>query len=220
MEPEELQSIWHSIERRLERENAIDIARLRHDKLQNTSKDFRSVKLNQTLQMLFGIALLFPMAFFWMSRPHALSVIVSGVIVHAYAVGCIITAALTLHHTRGIDFTEPILQIQQHLARLRRSYAISSLVAGHAWWFLWMPLLIVFIGFFRVDLYARAASVIWYGIAIGLAGSLLSYALYAFTSKSKNPNLRKHAATFVFGTALQHAQAQLDEIQRFEQEVA
>jgi hypothetical protein len=220
MELEDLQSTWQKLDRCLERENAIDIARLRHDKLQNTRKDFRSVTLNQTLQMLFGIALLFPMAFFWMSRPHALSVIVSGVIVHAYAVGCIVTAALTLQHTRGIDFTEPILQIQQRLARLRRSYAISSLVAGHSWWFLWIPLLIVLIGFLRVDLYARAASVVWYGIAIGLAGSLLSYALYAFTSRSKNPDLRQHAATFVFGTALQHAQAQLDEIQRFEHDAA
>jgi hypothetical protein len=219
MELEDLQSTWQKLDRYLEQQNAIGTALLRYNKLQTTRRELRSVYLNQTLQMVFGIGLLFFMALFWIGKPHALSLLISGILVHAYAVGCIVTAAITLGLTRGIDFTGPILQIQQHLARLRRAYALSGIVAGHSWWFIWIPLLIVFIGLFRVDLYARAASVVWFGLAIGLAGSLLTATLYFFTSRSSNPHLRNLAATFLFGTALQRAQAQLDEIQRFEHEV-
>jgi len=102
---------------------------------------------------------------------------------------------------------------------VRRAYGICVLVAGLSWWFLWIPLLMLLAGLAHVNLYAHAPSVIWIGIATGIAGVLGMYGLYAYSQKSSNVRFRQLIERATFGRSLQNALQQLKEVRKFEEEV-
>jgi hypothetical protein len=74
-------------------------------------------------------------------------------------------------------------------------------------------------GLAHVNLYAHAPSVIWVGIAIGIAGSLCMYGLYAYSQGSSNVRFRQLIERATFGGSLQKALQQLNEVRKFEEEV-
>lgn len=218
MEMNELTAAWKSLEQKLERDNSLHLALLRERRLDRARSSLRPLAMGQVMQIAMGGAVMLLAAALWSTRPAALPVIVAGIIVHAYGIGCIITAALTVAAMHRIGYTESVVSVQSKLARVRRAYVASSIVAGLTWWFLWIPLLMVLAALVGVDLYAHAPSVVWIGVAIGVAGCLLMLWLYLLSRSESHPRLRKAVDDAVFGRSLMKAQAQIDEITRFEQE--
>jgi hypothetical protein len=220
MEWNELNSLWKSLERKLEHESSINLVMLRHQKLSSARTSLRPLAVGQVIQLFWGVSFILLAGLLWSSKPGALPVIVAGVIVHAYGVGCLIAAGLVLSAIRRIDYAASVLEVQGRLARVRRAYVVSSLVAGMTWWFFWIPLLMVLAGLIHINLYAHAPSVVWIGIAIGVIGLLGMRWLYVFSRRPDHPRLREMVDDALFGRSLQRAQAQLDEIRQFEQEVS
>lgn len=219
MELNELKSTWQILEKALERGNRLSVAMLRQQKLDAVNKSLRPLKLNQAFQISVGLFFILLAGVLWSTKPSAISVILSGVFVQAYGIGCVLTAGIVFSSLNRIDYSAPVVEMQGGLARVRRAYGICVLVAGLSWWFLWIPLLMLLAGLAHVNLYAHAPSVIWIGMAIGIAGLLCMYGLYAYSLKSSNVRLRQLIERATFGRSLQNALQQLKEVRKFEEEV-
>ena len=219
MELNELKSTWQILEKALERGNRLTLAMLRQQKLDAVNKTLRPLKLNQAFQICMGLFFIVLAGVLWSTKPTAISVILSGVFVQAYGIGCVLTAGIVFSSLNRIDYSAPVVEMQSGLARVRRAYGICVLVAGLSWWFLWIPLLMLLAGLAHVNLYAHAPSVIWIGMAIGIAGLLCMYGLYAYSHKSSNVRFRQFIERATFGRSLQNALQQLHEIRKFEEEV-
>jgi hypothetical protein len=220
MELEELKMTWETLNQHIKRESAISFALYTDRKLSNARSRLRPLFIGQVLQLFFGIGFLLLAATLWSSRPTAISVIVAGVVVNAYGVGCIIAAGMVMGAISNIDYAGSVLEIQQRLARVRRAYIVGGIVAGLTWWFLWIPLLMVLLALVHVNLYAHAPSVIWGGLAVGVIGLAGMLWLYAYSRKPSHEGLRRFVDQAVVGRSLQRAQAQLDEIRQFAHEAA
>jgi hypothetical protein len=219
MELDELKSAWQALEKTLERGNQLNLAMLRQQKQDAVHRSLRPLKLNQAFQICFGVIFIVLAALLWSTKPTAISVILGGVAVQVYGIGCILTAGLVFSSLSGIDYAAPVVAVQGGLARVRRAYGISVLVAGLSWWFLWIPLLVLLAGLAHVNIYAHAPSVIWIGMAIGVAGLSGMYGLYRYSLKSSNMRLRQFVERATFGRSLQKALEQLNEVRRFEKEM-
>lgn len=220
MELDEMKTAWEALNRQLKRDSAINLAMYTHQKVTSARASLRPLFWGQMLQILFGIPFLLLAAMLWSTRPHAVSVIVAGVVVHAYGIGCIITAGVVMGAIHNIDYSGSVLDIQEKLARVRRAYIVGGIVGGLTWWFLWIPVLMVLLALVHVNLYAHAPSVIWSGIAVGIVG--LSAMLWIY-SCSRNPGrdrLRRFVDQAMIAQSLLRAQAQLNEVRQFAQEAA
>jgi len=218
MELDDFKSAWKALDRRLERDSAIQLQLLRDRSLDRARTSLRPLYIGQIVQILWGLGFIVLAAMLWSTGPAAVSVIAAGVVVHAYGVISIIAAGLVLAGLSRIDYAAPVLEIQKRLARVRRAYIGSGIVAGLSWWLLWVPLLMVLLGLVGVDLYVRTPATVWCGLGIGAFGLL---ATAWFHRWSRHPSRSRMARTMddaFTGSSLRKAQAQLDELQRFERE--
>src|ERR1017187_9291279 len=218
MEHNELKETWQRLEKALERGNCLSEEMLRRQKLDATQKNLRPLKLNQAFQILFGMFFIVLAALLWSTKPTAVSVILSGVTVQAYGIGCILTAGVGFSSLHPIYYAGAGVSAQTGLAKVRRAYGISVLVAGLSWWFLWIPVLMLLAGLAHINLYAHVPSVIWIGIIIGVVGLSGMYWLYLYSARSANMHLRRFVERATFGRGLMTALEQMDEIRNFEKE--
>ena len=218
MELDDFKSAWKALDQRLERESAIQLQLLRDRRLDRARTSLRPLYIGQILQMFWGLAFIVLAAVLWSTRPEAAAVIAAGVVVHAYGVVSIIAAGLVLGGISRVDYAAPVLELQRRLARVRRAYIVSGMVAGLPWWFLWAPLLIVLVGLTGVDLYARTPATVWSGLAVGAIGLVATAWFHRWSRHPSRPRLARAMDDAVTGSSLRKAQAQLDELQRFERE--
>jgi hypothetical protein len=144
--------------------------------------------------------------------------VLAGACVHAYGVAAIALAGSTMGLIRTIDYSLPVLDIQKQLLKLRRFYIINGMIAGLPWWFMWVPVLMVLAGLAGVDLYAKAPSVVWIGMGIGIAGLFATWWFHRWSRSPRRPRLAKAMEDSVTGGSLRKAQAILGEISHFEAE--
>jgi hypothetical protein len=220
MELEEMKMAWEALNQQLKRDNAINVAMYTHQKVTSARRSLRPLFWGQMFQIPFGIVFLLLAAALWMTKPHAISVIIAGVVVHAYGIGCIIAAGMVMGAIHTLDYSDSVLEIQERLARVRRAYIVSGIVGGLTWWFLWVPVLMVLLALVNVNLYAHAPSVIWGGLAVGIVGLSGMLWVYAYSRKPGHDRLRRFVDQATIGRSLQRAQAQLNEVRRFAQEPA
>ena len=221
MELDELKATWQALDRRLEQSNRINFELFKDGKLEQARTSLRPLFWGQLAQMLlFGPPFVFLAGCLWAgleSRPP-LPLLLAGIFVHAYGVAVIALAGGTMGLIRTIDYSAPVLTIQKQLAKLRRFYVINGMVAGLPWWLMWVPVLMVLSGLAGVDLYARAPSVVWIGLGIGVAGLLATWWFHRWSRSAKRPKLAKAMEDSVTGGSLLKAQRIFDEIAQFEKE--
>jgi drug/metabolite transporter (DMT)-like permease len=219
MEFDELKATWQILEKALERGNQLSVAMLRQQKLDATHRSLRPLRWNQAFQIFIGVLFILLAALLWSTKPAAIPVILAGVAVQAYGIGCIITAGIVFASLGRIDYAAPVVQMQAGLAQVRRAYGICVVVAGLSWWFMWIPLLVLLAALANINLYGHAPSVIWIGIAIGVVGLSGTYGMYLYSLKSSNKTFRQFVERATFGTSLQNAVQQLNEVRGFEEAV-
>lgn len=221
MELDELKSAWQTLDRRLQQQNALGLQLFRDGRVDRARRGLRPLLWGQLAQMLGGAALVVMAALFWTSHRAVPHLLLAGVVLHVYGLMMIVFGGITLALMQRIDYSAPVLAIQKQLAQLRSFYIRNGLIVGCAWWLLWVPFLMLYLmGMYGVDLYLRAPSVIYGGTAVGILGLLAFWWLHRL---ARNPG-RARLATFVddsmTGASLRRAQAQLDEIARFERDGA
>src|SRR5450432_2267058 len=217
MELDDLKSAWQTLDRRLDAQTALNLHIFKDGKLDKARRGLRPLAWGQAFQMVCGVALIVLSVSFWSAHLDVAHLFIAGLIVHVYGVLMIICGGATIGLIRRIDYAAPVLAIQKQLGQLRRFYILTNIGLGLAWWFLWMPLIMMFfMGTFGADLYANAPSVIYSGIAIGASGLLLTWGFHRWSRHSSRPRMAKMVEDSVAGNRLKKAQSVLDEIARFE----
>jgi hypothetical protein len=218
MELDDFKGAWQDLDRRLQRQHALDLQVFRQGKLDRMQSGLRPLFWGQIAQIAFGLPFIALAALLWMSHPQGIAVIAAGIVVHVYGVVTIIAASVVLGQLGRIDHAAPVLEIQKQLARVRSLYIRSGMVAGLPWWFLWVVILIVLSGLGGVDLVAREPALVWSGLGIGAIGLLATGWFHRWSRHPSRPRLARAMEDSVTGSSLRRAKAQLDELLRFEQE--
>lgn len=218
MELDELKTAWQSLDRRLQQGHALELQGLRERKLDKARGSLRPLFWGQVAQILFGIPFVLLAALLWMSQPASASVVVAGIVVHAYGVLTIIGAGVVLGQMGKIDYAAPVLEIQKQLTRVRTLYVRSGMVAGLPWWFLWVVILMVLAGLTDVDLLVKAPSLVGSGLGIGAAGLLATWWFHRWARRPERAGFGRKMDDSLTGGSLRRALAQLDELKRFEQD--
>ena len=219
MELDDFKQAWQTLDRRLERQNAINLRLYSDGKLDKARAGLRPLVWGQALQMGFGVLLMLIAGSFWVDHRDVPHLLLSGLVVHAYGLAITILGGVTLGMISRIDYAAPVLGIQQQLARLRRFYIRGGLVAGLAWWLLWIPLVTMgLMAAFGADLYANAPSAIWIGVAVGIAGLAATAGFHRWSRHPSRPHVTQAVDDSLTGSSLRKAQRLLDELAQFERE--
>ncbi|MDF4026306.1 serine/threonine protein kinase [Luteibacter sp. PPL201] len=218
MELDDFKSAWQSLDHRLQLDNALKLHELRERKLDKTRGSLRPLFWGQVAQILFAIPFILLAALLWMSRPDPASSIVAGVLVQAYGVLTIIAAGVVLGQIGHIDYSQPVLVIQKQLLRARTLYVRSGMVAGLPWWFLWVAIVQTLAALGGVDLLAKAPAFVWSGYGIGIVGLLATWWFHRWARRPERAEFGRKMDDSLSGRSLRKAQAQLDELQRFERD--
>ncbi len=218
MELDDLKVAWQTLDRRLDAQTALNLHIFRDGKLDKARRGLRPLFWGQIMQVLCGIALVLLSVSFWTAQRDVAHLLVAGLSLHAYGVLMIIFGGVAIGLISRIDYAAPVLAIQKQLGHLRRFYIRTNVGLGLAWWFLWMPLMMMFfMSAFGADLYANAPAVIYGGTAIGAAGLLLTFIFNRWARHPSGPAMAKIVDDSVAGGSLNRAQRVLDEIAQFEQ---
>jgi hypothetical protein len=217
---DDLKQAWQQLDRRLERQQALNIQQLRDGRMSQVRRALRPLRWGQVLQIPLGAVVVLLSVASWRWRWDILSVRIAAMVMHAYGIALIVASAHTLALLGRVEYGAPVLEIQRRLADLQRWYGLSGLVLGMAWWLLWLPALVMMGGVARIDLLARAPWVLLAYATVCLVGLGLSLWLVRWAERSSRPAVRAWAERAAAGASLYHARAALDEIHRFEQEVS
>ncbi len=219
MELNEFKSAWQTLDQRLQLNNAMKLHELHERTLIKTRSSLRPLFWGQIAQiLLFGVPSVLLAALLWMSKPTFVSVMVAGGVLHAYGVLMIISAGMVLGQLAKIDHAAPVVDIQKQLARTRTLYVRSGMIAGLPWWFMWVVILMLLAGLGGVDLLANAPALVWGGLGVGAAGLLATFWFHHWARRPERANLGRRLDNSLTGGSLRKAMAQLQEVQRFEQE--
>jgi hypothetical protein len=136
----------------------------------------------------------------------------SGVLVHAFGLVHAVLAAITLVLIGKFNYSAPVLQLQKHMATLRRVYAINAIACSAPWAVMWVPVLATFIG-----LNPANAALPWLqlNLILGVSGALFIYALAWFVHRRTK---REGRESGFLGTsnAIRRSRELLGEIAEFE----
>ena len=216
MELDDMKAAWKTLDERLERQDALNFHAFKEGKLDRMRRGLRPLVWGQSIQIVIGALIALWGGGFWPEHLHEQDLLIAGVIVHLAGISMIALGALMQVLIARIDYSSPVLAIQRQLAQLRKLYVYGGLAVGLPWWLLWMPFLMVALGYAGVDLYRHAPSVIWIGSAVGVAGLLATWGFMRWAGK--RPRLAERLEDHAAGGSIRKAQATLDEIARFEQE--
>ena len=216
MELDDMKAAWKTLNERLDAQAALNLHMYKQGKLDRLRRGLRPLVWGQAIQIVIGALAAVWGAGFWVAHRNVPHLLIAGLIVHAAGISMIALGALMEALIARIDYSAPVLTIQRRLAQLRKVYVRGGLAIGLPWWLLWIPFLMVLIGYAGVDLYLHAPSVIWIGTAIGVAGLLATWVFVR--SAGSRPRLAGRLESSAAGGSIRRAQAYLDEIARFEHE--
>jgi len=216
MELDDMKAAWQTLNQRLDAQEALNLHVFRDGKLDRMKRGLRPLVWGQSIQIVIGVLIALWGGSFWTEHLHTPDLLIAGVIVHLAGISMIALGALMETLIARIDYSAPVLTIQRRLAQLRKVYVYGGLAVGLPWWLLWMPFLMVALGYAGVDLYQHAPSVIWAGSAVGVAGLLATLGFMRWAGK--RPRLAERLEDNAAGGSIRKAQACLDEIAQFEKE--
>ncbi|MBB6598726.1 hypothetical protein [Luteimonas sp. MC1825] len=223
MELDDLKQAWQVLGRQMERQQALNLQLLRESRLERARRGLRPLVIGQLLQLLLGVALVVLGVACWTRNTEVAGLFASGILVHAFGVLNIALAGITLGLVASIDYSAPVLRIQQQMARLLRVYGINANATGLPWWIMWVLVVVAVSGLGATPAAAATPAWIQASLAVGVAG-LLGTWLYAWRRR-RNPALpgaatdaNAHACVADGGDGIRRGQQILDEIARFERE--
>jgi hypothetical protein len=185
-------------------------------KSERAHKTLRPLWRGQVIQIAVGVVLMLQFAPYWVAHRHNLHLMACGLMMHAYGLMCVLTAARNLHLQNCLDYAAPVIEIQRRLAALRTWRLREALLHGATGCFIWIPL--VLIGFEHVgaDIWVTARSVVWADFASAAACLVLMYGIVRWSRLPGHERFRATLDNTIIGRSVRNTQAMLDEIARFE----
>jgi hypothetical protein len=219
MELDELKLAWRTLDRRLEKQNALSLQQFRDGRLDRLQSGLRPLVVGQILQIVAGAVLSVLFGSFWFDHREVPHLLIYGLAVHAYGLLFIVSGARTLNLLRRLDYAAPVLIIQRQLAELRDwrvrvegpLFAIAGCIA-------WIPFTLIVLDLGGADVWAHAPGVVYGFIASGVLCLLIFVGLLYRARQPGGGRWARSLADSAMGAGIRRAQAQLDEIARFERD--
>jgi hypothetical protein len=219
MELDELKLHWKSLEAKLDRQCALDLARLRTEGQGRVRATLIGAHVWQIVQMTAGLTLAVLAGTYGIARLETPHLVVFGLVLHLYGILMIVAAAQDLRFSRTVDFTQPLVGIQRCMALWRRWRILSALLFGVLSCFAWIALvLVLFDALFGADIYANAPEVVAWFAASGVACLALMLCVLAYARRSADTGIARWLAENATGSALGRVQRELEGLLRFAQE--
>lgn len=214
---DDLKEVVAKLDQRVAQAGDLGAAAYTGQRLDRMRASLRPVLWEHVGQMALGVFITLAVGPFWWNHRAEPGLLVSGLVLHIYAVLMIALGARVVVLIRTLQLDAPVVQIQKALARLRRSYVMTGFVVGMPWWLLWIPVISVVFG---VDPFADwPAGWVTANLIIGVVGSLgtLWFFRHLWTA-SADSERRRGVEESVAGKSFKSARVFLDEIARFERE--
>jgi hypothetical protein len=219
MELDDLKLAWKTLDARLQQQNALQLAELHDRKIGRIRASLRPLMLGQIVQMLFGAGCVIVGVGMWKTFSTIVPVLLAGIVFHVYGVLTIIAAGIVLGGIARIDHSLPVLELQQRLASLRKSYLISGMVIGLPWWVLWVLPLVAVASLHNAQVGAPGLPLwIWLCMAGGAIGILATWMLHRWLQRPGREALAERMQDSAAGGSLRRAQAELDALKRYAEE--
>ncbi len=120
MELDELKLAWHSMERRLERQQALNLQLLAESRIDKAKRHLRWLLPGQCAQLALGVLVTVLSARFWIANHEVPLLLVAGLAGHAWGVLVICSAVVELLLVTRIQYAQPVLTVQRYMALLLR----------------------------------------------------------------------------------------------------
>lgn len=218
MELDEMKHAWQTLNHRLEQQHALSVQLFRDDRLDRAHRHLRPLRWGQYLQIAAGVVVMVLFAPFWVEHLDDAHLMADGLMLHAYGLMMILTAARNLELQSRLDYAAPVLEIQRRLAALRYWRLREGLIYGVTGCFIWIPLVLVTFESLGADLWVHAPAVVWGFIASGAACLGLLYGILLWSRRPGWERLSKALEDSSIGRSVRSTQAMLDEVARFERE--
>ena len=219
MELDEMKLAWQSLDRRLERQEALNWQIFRDRQGDRLRRGLRPLVWGQLAQLVLGVAVTVWGIGFWHSHLGIWQAVACGIAMQAFGTLTVIFTARVLGMVHAIDYAAPVLEIQRRIARLRAwRVKVEGPVFAVLGSLIWIPALLMLsqYGMDRAGLtWDRAPGVLLWavlsgGVSLGVVG--LGYVLLRRFGR-----WRWMQDSFA-GQSVVRTQAMLDEIERFEKE--
>lgn len=215
MELDDFKQAWQGLDRRLERQRALNAQLFVESRLDKLRHGLRPLVWGQVAQIALGLLVAVLAGAFWVARLHVLHLLVCGVLLHLYGLLLIGFAARNLYLIQGIDPGAPVLAIQRRLAELRAwRVRIEGPVNAVAGCFVWILVLWANLAWYGVDLWAGGRSIPWMLLSAGAGVAGVGAVFWVMRRTGHGRKLEDHAA----GRSLHKAEVMLAEIERFQRE--
>ena len=217
MELDELKTSWQELDRRLERLTQINLALVTDAKTRKARWRLLPVLIGALLNVGVGGWLVGVFARFWISHLETTSAVVSGIALHALALGVVIAGVVQLLLVLRINFARPVVVIQRYLALLRSWEVRSFYWIWLGAWLLCPALLVAAVlATAGIDLWAVAPGVVLVSIGVCSGVALLSFYLHRVARRGGR--LGVWLDRLLTNDSIERARAELDEIDRFSRE--
>lgn len=219
MELNELKQKWQSMEQELQAQKKITAELLAERRSSGLEASLRPLFRSQVLQIVVGVVLASLAGQFWVAHMEQTPFLVAGLIVHVYAIALIINGVRVIVRFKEIDFSAPVTALQRRVARLEHTYVRSNWILGLPWWVLWIPVALMALEFFGIDI-SRVPAEYWMpgSIAFGVVGMLLTVIAFHWARRSTQPGVRERVERMASGASIDNAKRLLADVERFEQE--
>jgi hypothetical protein len=199
MELDELKAGWQELDRRVSRLEASMPALASG----GVRAELRPLVIGQAIQAVCGVVFAVALGSSWVGQRPVPNLLVTGVLLHLYAIAMIVAAARNLFLVSRLSEAAPVLELQRRLATLRAWRIREGRWFGIVGCFMWVALVVWTFGLLGVDIVA--AKPVFVGLQLLTAFACLAvYALMARLARSPE------------GGAVRRAHERLDEIVRFD----
>jgi hypothetical protein len=217
MQPDELKQLWNRSNDAADAQEAFALDAWRSHRQRAVQHQLGAFSLWQWLQLAIWLAVAVYCGSQWWQQPP-LAVMLSALSLHAYCIAAIIVSITRLQRRRQLHPTHTVLEQSHHLATLRWHTALTELLLGLPWCWLWLavPVLVAWQAW-RVDLGAVAAP--WLLVSLG-AGTLAMIAAMVAARRwvrraPTSPRLQR-AIDVLSGHRLARARAELEALRGWE----
>ena len=217
-ELDDLKSTWQTLNRNLERQNALALHQFRETKLSRFRSGFRPLVIGQLLQLICGVLLSVLGGSFWVDHIGVAHLMIYGISLHAYGLMFIVFAARDLFLIQRMDHSVPVLALQKQIAELRNWHLRAALWFGVAGCFIWIPVMLMIFHGLGADVWVHNPDVVGWLVLSGIACFGILCGIVAWSRRPGKEKLARNLEDSSAGRGVTRAQALLDEIAQFERE--
>ena len=220
MELDDLKQALGRLDQRLEEQVAWQAFQARRQSRDRLEDNVQPVARGQTWLIAFGALTCLLGVSAWHGNLAHPGAFVSGIILHVYGVLTIATGVALKVQIARIDYAGSVLTIQRRLSRVRYLFVVAGMITGMPWCVLWVPFgIALFAALFGVDITSALGPAFLWSIALfGVIGVGVPWLIYRWAKRTGRSGVVQGFEDAFTGERLKRAQAQLDEIARFERD--